>query len=128
MKQIILIFFIMVQPISYAIEQHDRIPLSFQGKWAMNRSYCEASNPGNIIIYEKKLKFWESEASVIAIVTRKTDELALISEFTGEGENWLGFSYFRLSDDKNQIIDLSDPYAKKPFFRNRCSKNNSLNQ
>ena len=107
---------------SYAIEEHDQIPLPFQGKWAMNSTDCHTSNPGNVIIYEKKLKFWESEASVISIVTREANELALISEFTGEGENWLGFSYFRLSDDKNQLFDLSDPYARNPFFRNRCSK------
>lgn len=98
-----------------AAETHKTVPKIFQGKWASNQKYCGTDNEGNLEILKNHISFYESSGPTLAIVAKQKNELALIIELTGEGEEWLSFAHFKISDKNNKLTD-----KKHNFIRYRC--------
>lgn len=119
---IVLIFIILlfINTNTLAVTKHETIPAHFQGTWVSDLKQCHRKTPGQIKITSEKIEFWESSGSVVSVVTRNDIELAVIIKLTGEGENWLSFSHFRLSADKLQLTDISEPYSTELFVSYRC--------
>lgn len=107
-------------------QAHD-IPAQFQGEWVRDLRYCGKADPASLNISVQKLEYWESLGKVKSVISRAGDELALIAEFSGEGERWLGFAHFKLSVDNERLTDITDRYAA-PFIRMRCSKKEYIEQ
>lgn len=110
-----------VQNMALAVSKHDEIPVDFHGTWVTDLRACNATNDvPTIEISEKRIAFWESSGTAIAVVTKEGNELALIMDMRGEGSEWLGLMHFKLSDDKTVLtfIDVDDP--DEQFLRYRC--------
>lgn len=103
-----------------AAETHDEIPMIFQGQWASDINNCNIDHIYNLTINPTSVDFYESGGSAISVVTRGGVELALIIDFSGEGDEWIGFIHFRISSDVSTLKDISDPYSKKQLVRYRC--------
>ncbi len=65
-----------------------------------------------------RITYWESDGPIKAVVVRGKYEIALIAELSGEGETRLSTAHFKLSPEKNMLIDMSDPEIE--FIRYRC--------
>ena len=98
-----------------ATETHITIPKLFQGKWTSNTKDCGTDNETNLEIAKNYISFYESSGPTISIVTKQKNELALIIELSGEGEEWLSFVHFKISDKNNKLTDM-----KHKFTRYRC--------
>ena len=101
-----------------AAEPRAEIPTQFRGEWNAERNQC--GQPGSesmLWIQAKDLSFYESGGPARAIVTQGASDLAVIVESSGEGESWLAYHYFRLSDDRQSLTSVSDEFE---FVRYRC--------
>ena len=98
-----------------AAETHKTIPKIFQGKWTSNPKDCGADHETNLEISKNHIFFYESSGPIIAIVTKQKNELALIIELSGEGEEWLSFYHFAINNKNNELADM-----KHKFLRHRC--------
>jgi len=103
-----------------AAESHKSIPTIFQGKWTSSLKDCGTDHETNLEIFENHISFFESDGPVISIVTKQKNELALIIELTGEGDEWLSFVHFKINNKNNQLTDITDPYEKNKLIRHRC--------
>ncbi len=104
----------------YAAELHDEIPMIFQGQWASDINNCNIDHIYNLTINSRSVGYWESGGSAISVVTRNEDELAVIVDFAGEGDEWIGFVHFHISSDGSNLKDISDPYSKTQLVRHKC--------
>ena len=95
-------------------------PVEFQGKWSSELKYCNTDNVNNLNIQKNEIEYWESNGPILAIVTKTKNEVAFISELSGEGDVWLSFSHYSLSPDKKKLTDITDPYDKNKLVRLRC--------
>ena len=122
MKRLLQLFtlLICVAPLSaYAAEQKTAIPVQFQGRWVASVKDCTAPwSESSLKIGSDKIRFFESGGPARAIVTQGDLELALIVELFGEGDSWLAYHHFRLSDDRNTLTSLVDEQPR--FIRYRC--------
>ena len=119
MNKSIAILFIVLSCSAYAADKVNAIPEEFIGTWVSDKEYCNDENIYNLEITSSHFQFWESGGSPVSIVTHGKNELAVIAEFTGEGETWIGFLHYQLITN-NQLKDISDPYEKKQMVRFRC--------
>jgi len=103
-----------------AYETPKVIPEQFQGQWSSDLKYCNKDHEYNLKIFKDYLMFWESIGSALSIVTKENNELALILELSGEGEEWLSFKHYKINNDNNQLTDITDPYAKNKLIRYKC--------
>jgi len=103
-----------------AAETHKTIPKIFQGKWTSNLKDCGMDDETNLEIFKDHISFYESSGPTISIVTKQKNELALIIELSGEGEEWLSFVHFKINDKNNQLTDITDAYEKNKLIRYRC--------
>ena len=101
-----------------AAELQTSVPQRFQGDWNADPQDCSADlSESQLLIAGAEIAFYESAGPIIAVVTRGDHEVALVSELSGEGENWLAYNLFRLSDDGMQLIDITE---NADFVRYRC--------
>ena len=105
---------------AHGAEKLDAIPIKFQGNWASNREHCNIDHDLNLAISSTALNFWESSGSTLSVVIHDDNKLALILDFSGEGDEWVGFVHFQLSPDGTKLIDIRDPYSKSQLVRYRC--------
>ena len=126
-KGIFLLFFISFSV--NAAELLKEIPKQYIGTWSSDLSQCNKDHIYNLEIHKRNLVFWESGGPVIAAVTHN-NELALILELSGEGEEWISFLHFKLISNK-MLKDITDPYSKDQLVRYKCpvkSPNKALKQ
>lgn len=100
------------------VETKESVPKLFHGDWALDPGYCNKTHIANLSIGPSLLQFWESTGRVISVVVKDERELALILDFTGEGEQWIGLIHFKVSEDGNYLTDLENPHPKNR--RERC--------
>jgi hypothetical protein len=95
-------------------------PGRFQGKWNSNLKDCGTNlNDSQLTISAERIRFHENGGSIKAVVTQGEFDLALITELSGEGETWLAYDHFRLSDDQKSLTDVTDG---SKLVRYRCPK------
>jgi hypothetical protein len=107
----------LVAPCAAVAEQQNAVPARFQGEWAASLAQCGKDSESRLVIGAAQIRFYESEGTIKAVVTRGERELALIAELSGEGETWLDFSHFRLSADQKTLTDIT---GERAFVRHRC--------
>ena len=102
-----------------AADQQQTIPTRFQGKWDFNLESCSSRvSEGRLVIGANRIQFYESGGSVRDVVTRGNFDLELSIELSGEGETWISDQYFRLSDDRKSLTDITR--GNPGFVRYRC--------
>ena len=102
------------------IEVRDAVPEKFWGKWASKAENCIKSHVQSVEIGPASLEFSKSSGIPISIVLRDQKELALIVDFTGEGNEWVGFVHYEISDDGKMLADILNSYAGNGFTRIKC--------
>jgi hypothetical protein len=103
-----------------AAQSVDSIASRFQGEWNANIADCGTGDNDSVLeIQANRISYWESEGLVKAVVVRGQYQLALIVEFTGEGETWLSTAQFELSPDQDKLISK---YPSGDFVRFRCPR------
>ncbi len=104
----------------HAAPKRATVPVSFQGAWDARAGKCRASQgDARLVISPGRLKFYESEGPVRAVVTRGEAEVAIISELSGEGTSRLVLSHFQLSPDGRRLSDISA--GSGGLVRYRCA-------
>jgi hypothetical protein len=97
------------------------VPDRFIGQWAGSPDSCGSDSDDMILrIGPDHIGYWESEGTIKAVVVRGDNEIALISEMSGEGETWLSTAKFTLSQDGRQLIDNTSVPGRE-FMRYKCS-------
>lgn len=97
------------------------VPKQFVGLWAGSPASCGSGDDDLILrIGIRDIAYWESEGPIKAVVTRGTNEIALIVELSGEGETWLATARFSLSEDGRQLVDDTTMPGRR-LVRYRCS-------
>lgn len=82
------------------------VPTRFTGYWAGSPDSCGSDADELILrITPRHIYYWESDGPIKAVVVRGGNEIALISELSGEGETWLSTANFKLSQDGRKLID-----------------------
>ena len=96
------------------------VPAQFVGYWAGSPELCGSDSDDLILhISEKHISYWESNGPIRAVVTRGSNEIALIAELSGEGETWLATASFTLSTDGRRLLD-STTVPGQTVVRYRC--------
>ena len=104
---------------SIAAETHDAVPNQFLGTWAASVAQCSApSTESKLVIFEKRIAFYESHGPILAMASDSELELALILELSGEGQVWLDTRQFRLSEDRQILTDVTG--RRQVMTRVRC--------
>lgn len=96
-----------------------QVPARFQGYWS--QACSDEYDESHLLIEENAIHFYESGGPIRAAVARG-DEIALVIDMSGEGEEWLDIRKFALRDNGQTIADVSDYYAdeKSLFVRSKC--------
>jgi len=124
MKAVIAIVFILFSTNASAIETLKTIPSDFQGNWSPRLEECglhpltNGVYPSLMTITKEGISHYESGGNAASIVRRHKNEIAMILEYSGEGDLWLTYKYFILSEDKKTLTDASNP--RKKYITHRC--------
>lgn len=85
------------------------VPKQFRGEWNAKLSDCGTGmNDSRLVIRAGYIEFYESEGEILAVVTRGANELGVIAELSGEGDSWLAYSQFKLSEDGQALVNGAD--------------------
>lgn len=121
MKTAIFIFTLLLPLSALAGSDIAAVPDRFVGQWAGSPDSCGSdADDLTLRIAPHHITYWESDGPIKAVVVRGDTEIALISELSGEGENWLSIAQFTLSRDGSQLID-STTVPGKELVRYKCS-------
>lgn len=106
--------------VALATEHVPTIPDRFVGSWAGSPASC-GSDADDLVLRldHHHISYWESEGPVRSVVVRGGNEVALISELSGEGETWLSTAKFELSSD-GAILTDSTTIPGQDIVRYRC--------
>ena len=119
MKKPLLLFMALCAGAASA-ERRETVPARFVGEWVADLKRCGADrDDSRLRLDADRIRFHESGGPIRAVVTRGELELALIAERSGEGETWLACHRFRLSADRERLIDAT---GEAEFARYRCPK------
>lgn len=102
------------------LEIRSSIPEKFWGKWASKAENCAKDHVQSLQIGPTLLEFSKSSGIPISIVLKDQKELALIAEFKGNGNEWIGYVHFKISDDGKLLADIKNSYAGNGFARIKC--------
>lgn len=106
---------------SSAYASDSAVPSQFIGHWAGSPESCSSQGDDLVLRIEPtQISYWESHGLVLAAITREHNELALILDFSGEGEAWLGTALFKLSEDGQQLTD-STTVPGQEIVRYKCT-------
>ena len=121
-RALVLMLALVATPLALAAERPSTIPERFRGLLMAEARYCSASatDESRLVIGADQISFYESTGPVLAIVTRGPDQLALISELSGEGSTWLDLRHYSLSPDHRQLTEQA-PGLVQPFQLVRCA-------
>ena len=104
---------------TYAATARLAVPVRFHGEWNSSLAKCKThQGEMDLVITAGRVRFYESEGPVRAVVTRGRQEMAIISELSGEGASWLALSHFQLSADGSK---LSETAGSATVVRYRCA-------
>lgn len=106
--------------IAFSAEKLDLIPSEFQGNWASDIKHCKIDHDLNLEIGSTFLNYWESSGSVLSVVKHGERKLALLVDFSGEGDEWVGFVHFQISASGTKLTDIRDSNSKVQLVRHRC--------
>lgn len=121
MKTVLLISALLTPLSVIAASDISHVPDRFTGQWAGSPDSCGSDADDMILrISPNHIAYWESDGPIKAIVLRGDNEIALISELSGEGETWLSTAKFTLSQDRRRLIDSASVPGKE-FVRYKCS-------
>jgi hypothetical protein len=98
--------------------QEPTVPDDFRGAWASSRTRCGTVHEGSLSITARRVDFYESRGSVLAVRLISPLEVELDLELTGEGESRRSVRRFVLSKDKSTLTDITN--SRYPFSRVRC--------
>ncbi len=97
------------------------VPERLVGTWASSPVSCGSDADDLALrITSHHVFHWESDGPIRAVVVRG-NEIALISELSGESEIWLSTAKFELSADGHILTD-STTIPGKEIVRYRCSE------
>ena len=103
-----------------AAERRETVPARFVGEWVADLKRCGTDrDDSRLRLDADRVRFHESGGPIRAVVARGESEIALIAELSGEGETWLACHRFRLSADRERLIDAT---GEAEFARYRCPK------
>jgi len=94
-----------------------KMPMQFQGRWNADVQLCRLGGDSQLEIRANDISFFESAGPIVTIVAQGTNDLALIAELSGEGQTYLSARHFQLSEDGQELVDISTPTH---FLRHRC--------
>jgi hypothetical protein len=118
MHRALIIIAILATGTATAAELQSSVPETFRGEWNADPADCSSHlSESQLEISATEIAFYESGGPLIAIVTRADNEIALIAEMSGEGETWLLYNQFQISDDGSQLTDITDDGG---LVRYRC--------
>jgi hypothetical protein len=104
-----------------AADVHTSIPDQFIGRWGGSLQSC--ADPGaddlRLDVEPGRMRFWESTGRVLAVATDGPLKLALLMEFSGEGETWLEALEFQLSQDRGKLSTVTS--RRNVASRVRCT-------
>jgi hypothetical protein len=108
-------------PAAHAAERLAQIPAAFQGRWMAQLRQCQAgpTDESWLRIEAGRLSFYESSGPVLAVVARGRDEIAVITELSGEGSTWLHPLRLRL-DATGQRLAIETVGVEGAMVRMRC--------
>jgi hypothetical protein len=108
-------------PAASAAERLPGIPAPFQGLWMAQLRQCQAgpTDESWLRIEAGRISFYESSGPVLAVVARGSDEIAVITELSGEGSTWLHPLRLRL-DGTGQRLELETTGVDGSVARVRC--------
>lgn len=96
------------------------VPDQFLGDWGTSFTDCGTeADDTTLHIGMRHISYGERSGMLQAVVVRGTKEVALIAEFTSEGEAWLDASTFVLSPDGEQLTQSAGVNGE-PLVRVRC--------
>ena len=122
MKATVLTTALLLPIAAIASDLERAIPDQFIGTWASSPTSCGSDTDDlTVRIDPHHISYWESDGPVKSVVVRGSDEIALISELSGEGETWLATAKFELSSDRARLTD-STTIPGKEIVRHRCPK------
>jgi len=110
-----------VAPAASAAEQLSQIPVAFQGLWMAEPRHClpGPTDESWLRIEAGRISFYESTGPVLAVVARGREEIAVITELSGEGSTWLHPLRLRL-DGTGQRLALETVGVDGAMGRVRC--------
>lgn len=116
MKSALLTATLLLSPCALASESVADVPARFVGLWAGSPDACGSDADDMVLrIAPRHIAYWESEGPILAVVVQR-NEIAVISELSGEGETWLSTATFTLSDDGRRLsgsgIDSAEPWTR----------------
>jgi hypothetical protein len=120
MKKLLSLFMALCAGAAIAAQRQEAVPAPFVGEWVADLKRCGTDrDDSRLRLDADRIRFHESGGPIKAVVTRGELELALIAEMSGEGETWLACHRFRLSADRERLIDAT---GEAEFARYRCPK------
>lgn len=120
MKKQLLLFMALCAGAAIAAERQEAVPARFAGEWVADLKRCGTDrDDSRLRLDADRVRFRESGGPIRAVVARGESEIALIAELSGEGETWLACHRFRLSADRDRLIDAT---GEAELVRYRCPK------
>ena len=96
------------------------VPARFIGDWAASPQSCGSGTDDLALrITYNRIRYWESEGPIKAVVVRGNADIALITELSGEGETWLATATFKLSRDGRKLVDVTTVPGRE-IIRYKC--------
>ena len=107
-----------------AAERIEKMPPQFVGQWAGSLALCTSSKDSSLLrVGHEEISYAETAGLLEAIVQRDEQEVAMIAEVVGEGEDGstLEATVLKLSNDGNQLTAESSASGRS-IVRVRCPK------
>jgi len=122
MKPVIVIIALLLPVSLQAASLTTSVPARFIGDWAASPQSCDSGTDDlTLRIASNRIRYWESEGPIKAVVVRGNAEIALITELSGEGETWLATATFKLSKDGRKLVEVSTVPGQE-IVRYKCPK------
>ncbi|WP_348672276.1 hypothetical protein [uncultured Abyssibacter sp.] len=103
-----------------AATQASEIPKGFRGEWNLHFEDCGSGrNDTRLRVDAEKIQFYESTAYVQAVERISPQEIRVDLRFSGEGDFWSRTYHYRLSNNRQALIDLS---GESELRRYRCAQ------
>jgi hypothetical protein len=93
-------------------------PSQFHGVWDYSLEQCDKQlSTARVTINSEGIEYWESFGVISKVISQTKNSLHIILSMSGEEENWLVESEFRL--EKEKLVDLFIDEGSS-FTRVRC--------
>lgn len=124
--KVIFVFLSTILLMSHANARSVTIPIRFIGEFNSSPNYCGTDlSDMRVRISATKIKFYESEGNVKAILSQPNGEITVMAEYSGEGKIWTNMIQLATSRDGKQLIIRNPSDAQidqQSATRIRCSR------